>query len=312
MHMRPSLAATAAEQGGVVSLSQALAGGLDRAAVHRRVASGRWQRIFPRVYATFSGPLPPASRLHAALLYAGAGAVLSHVTAAALHGWRSPHDASVHVTVSVTRRVAPQLGLVVHRSRRPPAGRGSPARTAPERTVVDCIHLCTDVADAIAVVTEALRRRSTTADRLAGAVQQHRGLRHRGAVLTLLTAGDGVHSPLEAAYAVVERAHGLPVATRQRRRVSAGRVTFDDIAYDEWGVVVELDGRLGHEEADGRFRDMARDNAHVMDGRTPLRFGWRDVLGSPCAVAAVVTAVLRRNGWRGKGVCRTCGGSVAA
>ena len=36
-----------------------------------------------------------------------------------------------------------------------------------------------------------------------------------------------------------------------------------DVDYEEYGLLVELDGRRGHDGA-GRFRDMNRDNRHVL------------------------------------------------
>ncbi|WP_075052015.1 hypothetical protein [Gordonia malaquae] len=46
----------------------------------------------------------------------------------------------------------------------------------------------------------------------------------------------------------VERAHGLPAPLRQAP-TGVGRPGFRDLDYPEWGVVVELDGRLGHADA---------------------------------------------------------------
>jgi hypothetical protein len=45
---------------------------------------------------------------------------------------------------------------------------------------------------------------------------------------------------------------------------------------------------------------MSRDNAAVVEGRDPLRYGWSDVTEQSCHVAAQVAFVLRRNGWAGR------------
>jgi very-short-patch-repair endonuclease len=106
-----------------------------------------------------------------------------------------------------------------------------------------------------------------------------------------------VEGPLEHAYLRdVERAHGLPAASRQ---VSVSRGTRSDAVYEEFGVVVELDGRVGHSGAEAVFRDLRRDNAHAELNMTTLRYGSADVRGRPCDVAAQVAAVLRRRGWTG-------------
>jgi len=112
-------------------------------------------------------------------------------------------------------------------------------------------------------------------------------------------AAAGCHSPLELRYfRDVERRHGLPRGVRQRARSRRGGRWYDDVSYDEFRTVVELDGRVAHPE-DRRWRDMARDNAGVASGRSVLRYGPADVTVRPCAVASQVAAVLRRNGWPG-------------
>src|SRR3954452_23103975 len=69
----------------VLTLEAARSRGITRHAIAHRVARGQWQRVFPRVYATYSGPISEETRLAAALAYAGEGAVLSHQSAAARH-----------------------------------------------------------------------------------------------------------------------------------------------------------------------------------------------------------------------------------
>ena len=54
-------------------------------AIQWRISSGTWQRLYPAVYATFTGKLSREGRLWAAVLTAGPGAVLSHETAAEIH-----------------------------------------------------------------------------------------------------------------------------------------------------------------------------------------------------------------------------------
>ena len=76
--------------------------------------------------------------------------------------------------------------------------------------------------------------------------------------------------------------------------------------FDRYDVVVELDGRLGHFDAAGWWRDMARDNAQQIGGRLVLRFPGSVLLRDPCAVVATVAEALRRRGWQGSGGCSRC------
>ena len=71
-----------------------------------------------------------------------------------------------------------------------------------------------------------------------------------------------------------------------------------DIDYGEFLLVVELDGRRGH-EGTGQHRDMSRDNDTTEGGKPTLRYGHAPVFQDPCGVARQVSVVLQRNGWTG-------------
>ena len=177
------------------------------------------------------------------------------------------------------------------------AGRGSPPRLGVEDTVLD---LCDEgeVADVVGWVAAAVQRRLTTPNRLRARMHGRDRVRHRRLILSLIEdVAVGAESPIEIAYLNdVERAHGLPHGTRQL--APSGSAHSTDVDYDPYALIVELDGRIGH-VGKGRFRDMKRDNLHVLLGRPTLRFGHHDVLTSPCAVAGQVAGLLIRCGWSG-------------
>lgn len=65
----------------------------------------------------------------------------------------------------------------------------------------------------------------------------------------------GIQSILEHGYLYkVERPHALPEGTHQRRTLVAGCFRYEDIRYEEYGVIVELDGQQAHPEGE-RWRD---------------------------------------------------------
>jgi hypothetical protein len=119
----------------------------------------------------------------------------------------------------------------------------------------------------------------------------------------LADVAEGAQSPLELRYRNdVERAHGLPTGTRQAARRS-GRLeatarSYRDVLYDDFGLVVELDGKAGHVDR-GRLRDLRRDNVTTLRGERTLRYGWFDVTEEPCLSAFQVAAGLRLGGWTG-------------
>ena len=153
---------------------------------------------------------------------------------------------------------------------------------------------------AVALLADACQSRRTTAVRLTSALQEHPRLPRRALLTEVLTdLATGSLSALERRYLRdVERAHGLPTAARQRRVVAGRGPTYRDADYLGGRVVVELDGRVGHESAADRWADLDRDLESSVRGSTTVRVGWRQVL-EPCRTAAVVAGILVARGWSG-------------
>jgi Transcriptional regulator, AbiEi antitoxin len=297
-------------QKGVISRAQVLASGTSLGTIRRAVESGRWQRIYPGVYATFSGELSREARLWAALLHAGPMAWLSYETAAELHGMTDRRDKYIHVSVPANRRVVPVPGVRVHiagvlsdcdRYRREP-GLGLLATTYPEDTLLDLVDQCDDFDDVCGWVTRAVSRHVVIDVRVRAFMAERRRLRWREDVGILLEeAANGTHSPLEYRWDHgVERSHGLPRSVAQRRYTKPdGSRGFRDRVFAGYGVVVELDGELAH-PVETRWRDRDRDNHAAADDLETLRFGWKHVRPpANCATAALTARVLRNHGWRG-------------
>ena len=228
-----------------------------------------------------------------------------------------PQTPGVVVAVPGGRKVRQRLvGVHVVRSDAVVARadlRREPPRTTVEDTVLDLVNDSRDDHEAIGWITAALSARKTYPGRLLLASSRRQRLARRSVVeATCGRVRAGSTSPLEIGWVDrVERPHGLPKAARQE--VGAGRVgrVFRDIVYEAFGVLVELDGRLGHEGAENAFRDMDRDNRAVLGGRVTLRFGWVAVMGHPCEAALQVAHVLMARGWAGQ--LKVCGpGCVVA
>ncbi len=57
----------------------------------------------------------------------------------------------------------------------------------------------------------------------------------------------------------VERAHGLPLGSRQKQSARGQGATYRDVEYEAFRLIVELDGRLWHDGPRQRAQDMDRD-----------------------------------------------------
>jgi very-short-patch-repair endonuclease len=290
-------------QRGMITARQAMRAGVTRDSVRAQLDARRWQRIYPGVYATFSGEPGRPAALWAAVLRAGAGAALSHQTAAEVYGLTRQPSRLIHVTVPVERRVLPVPGLVVHRSARIAVARHpvlQPPRTRVEETVLDLADQVKEFDDALGWVCAACAGRLTTPVKVRDVMAQRARQRFRdGLLLALTDIADGVHTVLEHRYLRdVERAHSLPRAQHQVHVARGGRSEYRDLLYEEYQVVVETDGRLAH-QAETRWQDKHRDNAAAADGLITLRYSWADVTDRPCSVAVEVGRTLMRRGWPG-------------
>lgn len=168
-----------------------------------------------------------------------------------------------------------------------------------------------DEGAAVAVISDACQKRITTARRLRDMLSKEARLRHRRLLLAILDdVASGAYSVLERNFLIrVERPHGLPTAARQRR-VRVGRSTaYRDVEYVEPGLIVELDGRLGHEWTGDRWADMDRDIDSTIAGSVTIRVGWGQVL-EPCRLAQAIDRLLRARGWAG--AIGPCGPSCTA
>jgi hypothetical protein len=93
------IAALASRQRGHVARWQLLDLGLTEAQIKWRLKTGRLHRVYPGVYAVGHVRTAPIDRASAAVLACGPGAVLSHLSAAALWGfakeWRQPFEVTI-------------------------------------------------------------------------------------------------------------------------------------------------------------------------------------------------------------------------
>ena len=295
-------------QCGIVDRDQAKRAGFSDRQIWHRLRSGRWQHVHQGVYATFTGPLTRDARLWAALRKAGQGAMLSHETAAEVHGLiDKTAGKTIHITVPAGRRPVRRgsaRGVVVHRS-----GQSRPQlpitfkfpRTRIEDTVLDLIDAAPTFQVAYGWIARAVSRDFTTVSMLRAALATRRRVRYRAELTVAFgETDDGIHSGLELRYSRdVERAHGLPAAQRQARREIAGRVHYRDNWYAEYRVCVELDGPAYHRD-EQVWKDKRRDNLNLAeDGAETFRFGPLEVTELACESAGMVAAALGRNGWKG-------------
>lgn len=296
-------------QSGVVSRRQVLASGATRADLRRWLRRRDLVPMHRGVYVNHTGEPTWLQRAWAAVLSLWPAVLAGESALRAAEGpGRRPDPDPLDVVVASSRRVAapPGVGVVrrVHLDELA-LWNTSPPRLRYEVATLDvAVRAPTDLA-AVGVLAESLQSRRTTAARLQDALSKRRRTPRRSWLDSVLAdLADGTCSVLEVGFLRrVERPHGLPRGRRQVRAVGAMGAAYRDAEYD--GLVIELDGRLFHDNARQRDRDMDRDLDTHAEGRAPVRLGYGQVFGRPCATAARLEAVFRRQGWRGR--ARPCG-----
>jgi very-short-patch-repair endonuclease len=309
--------AIAAHQAGVCTTAQARSAGLPADAIRRLLASGRWVSLHRGVHLTHRGPAGLQERIWAAHLALGPTSVVGGTTAARYWGLVEqdlPPDEAITMVLpdGCSRRAR---GVVVTRVPMP-AALAHPARIPPvlsvEHAVLGTVADARNDNAAVEAILRACRMRLTTPDRLLAAAALRPRLRRRD-VLNQVCAEvrGGMTSELERRYRNrVARPHGLPPARTQVPSRTGLRRAYRDVHYEALGVIVELDGRLGHEQESEVLRDQERDNHATLTGQATLRFGWLGIVGDACMVAQQVGELLRIRGWTG--TIRPCGASCRA
>lgn len=298
----------------MVSRRQVLECGLAEHDIRRMLRRREWASVHEGVYVDHTGTPTWLQRAWAAVLFAWPAA-LSHesaIRAADGPGRRDrPETRPIQVAISHRRTVVAPEGIVVHRVLDLSARvrwNASPPRLRIEEAVLDVAAGADTEHRAIAVLADAVQSRRTTAARLTEALQRRRRIARRPLLRGVLAdIAEGTCSVLEHAYLTrVERAHGLPRPDRQHS--PPGRVVLRDVDYEEFGLVVELDGRLFHDNPTARDADLERDlDSLVTQARPTARLGWGQVFDRPCSTAGKVATLLRRRGWTGTPVgCPSC------
>jgi len=288
-------------QDGLIARRQVLAAGESRHDISRRLRRREWATVHEGVYVNHTGALTWQQRAWAAVLWAWPAA-LSHDSALrALDGpgKKGRDDGLIHVAIAAERRAVAPTGIVVHRmshfadrvqwNKHPP-------RIRFDQAVIDSAADATTDQDAIAVLADAVNGRRTTADRLIVALADRARIPRRSWLSGILADVEaGTCSVLEHGYlARIERAHGLPQGQRQVPASNGTRPMFRDVEYADHGVIVELDGRLGHTSVEDRERDLDRDLAAAGEGKQTLRISYGQVFDRACATAARIAQVLGR------------------
>ncbi|NQU36262.1 MAG: hypothetical protein HQ526_01535 [Actinobacteria bacterium] len=292
---------------GTISRQQLLYRGATDSMLRSQFKARRWRVLFPGVYLTANSEPGVPAWWWATYLYAGPKSAIAGASALQLWGVEEP---TLPVTIEIPHEqrisklpsFAEKLVVWRRRSQRPSRSiGGKPPAVKLGETVVDVAPEVFSHRAMGDLVTSACRTKHTTPEKIRRALEKRSRVTHRALLEAVLAEVEGgADSVLEIdAVTNVLRAHGLPEGRGQADGVVRGAKIRHDRIIDEYGLVLEFDGRLGHDGYSDRQRDHRRDNLIAAQGGQTLRFGWVAIHDEPCESAAQIASVLRARGWPG-------------
>jgi very-short-patch-repair endonuclease len=296
----------AAAQHGVVSRKQMRALGMSDDVIDHAIGLGRLHRVFRGAYAVGHPHRSERSRLMAAALACGKGAVISHRSAAALLGLID--DGPVVIDVIAPRSRGRKIdGIRLHRVRPPRLEEtgtfdGIPC-TSPARTLVDLAGVVGERTLRSAFERAATRRRMLDIPAIERSIDpRRRGMKVLGKLIdewrgaaALLDKRGKLKSPLEAKVLplIVQRDLPPPLFNAPVE-IANGRIEVDFL-WPEQRFALEADSRDFHGTHVAFERDRWRDRELMRAGYSVLRVTSREAEREAEAVADTVAARLSRS-----------------
>ena len=292
------IVALAAKQHGVVGLWQLLAVGLSSAGVRTRVAAGKLHRLHQGVYAVGRPDVAMKGRWMAAVLACGDEAVLSHQSAATLHGLLDARAGRIHVTVPRRTTVA-RARIRAHRC----------TCLAPQdRVDVDGIACASVPATLLGIAATAPRRVLDSAcnraemqglldmravEGLLDRRRSHPGAARLRSALEVDGLGlDRTKSRLEKRFLRLAREAGLSRPAVNAWMPIPGEEMQCDFVWHRERVVVEVDAWETHGTRRAFRNDRRRDRVLRAHGWNPVRVTGDDIEHEPDAIVKQVRTLL--------------------
>lgn len=294
----------ALDQAGVVTRRQLYRTGWTRWMVEAEVRAGRWhclgrQSLFVLDAAT--SPDPEMARRWWAVLEVGGQAALDGVSALQHAGLRGYEQPDIQVSVRKSGCYARPKGVRVYetRRRRPEdlVGGGLPRVRPAVAAVRGALWARTNRQAALVLIMTVQQRIATAAEIAVELETVRRHPRRRFLRAVLADIADGVQSMGELDFARLCRSAGLPEPDRQVvRRGPRGRV-YLDAYWDEFDVVVEIEG-VHHEWESNQVGDTLRQNDLTLTSAAVLRIPVVGLRDRPGPYLDQLSTLLRRRGWR--------------
>jgi very-short-patch-repair endonuclease len=297
--LRRAAAELADTQHSLLSRRQLKELGISRWQVRAEIQASRWRSHGRHSVAVHTRALEGAARWWWAVFETAGDAMITASTALAAAGLTGYEDDEIHVAVLKSRHHHRPKGVVVHETRRLfPADRidlGLPRTPVPMATVLAALWARTD-RQACLLVLMAINQRLVSVQQLReSAARVRRDKRRRLLLWVVLAASDGVRAMGELDFAVLCRRRRLPEPDRQVIRYGRNGRVYLDVYWDQWRVVVEIEG-VEHFEPLAAVHDALRQNKIAIEDGVVLRIPVVGLRTQPGDFMDQVEAALREAG----------------
>lgn len=291
----------AARQGGVLSRPQVYALGITRHEVRGQVRAHRWQLIGDQSVCLHNGEISQEGHRWAAVFQAGPRGCLDGASALVASGLERYEVSRIRVSVPRGARVRRTKRYDIRQTRRWAATDLMPfgiPRTRCDVAAVRGALWAASERQAIHLLTIVVQQGMATPQQLG--TQALRIRRDRRRILlhtTILDLLDGARSLGEIDVGRELRRRGLPLPGRQVLRRDRTNRYFLDLYWDDYGLVVEIDG-IHHTWAENLVDDALRQNSLTLTSDRVLRLPLLGLRLEPDAFFAQIETALALGGWR--------------
>ncbi|WP_261575203.1 type IV toxin-antitoxin system AbiEi family antitoxin domain-containing protein [Frankia gtarii] len=281
----------ATTQAGVITIRDAVAAGVPRTEIRRRLNDGHWRRPFRGVLITDLAPTTGPQHLWAVVQAIGPDAVLAGGCAAALAGLVGYDTQPVTVLVPADRRVSAPPGVLLRHSARLQITEIDPLRlprrTTPARSVIDMAEWAASRTLAQDLLADAVHQRIAAVRGLREALSR-RGPISRRTLITETLDRLGADAPhlTEIMFRRIERRQELPSAGYRVEGPPDEPTSRLTVRYEPWRVRVEVGSAVSQPVTEGG-----------PDQDILVRLPARLLRTAPDDAAAIVAGALRERGW---------------
>lgn len=302
---RERVEAVARGKDGVVSRSEIYALGIFRGEVRAQVRAHRWRRVGRHTICIHRGPLTLEARHRIAVIEGGPRAFLDGGSALIAEGLKGFTMDEVRVSVPRGARIWRAHGVNIRQTRRwslSDLAAGDPPRARLEVAAIRAALWARSNREAALVLSMVVQQGLASAAQLGVEMLRVRRDKRRGFIHgVILDLIGGAQSLGELDVARECRRRGLPEPARQVLRRGRNGTYYLDIYWDQWGVVVEVDG-IQHIAAGSVVRDALRQNDLTLTGALVLRLPLLGLRVAPDDFFEQVEAALVSRGWRHEGL----------